>query len=35
MHEGPDIVLILDGNSEHVTHARGKMGLIGEKKSDL
>ena len=26
------MVLILDGNSEHVTHAWRKMGLLGEKK---
>ena len=24
-------VLILDGNSEHVAHARRKIGLLGEK----
>ena len=28
-------ILILDGYSEHVAHERRKMGLFGEKKSDL
>ena len=31
----PDMVLILDGHSEHVAHACKKMGLLGEKISDL
>ena len=26
------MVLILDGNSEHVAHAKRKIGLFGEKK---
>ena len=29
------MVLILDGNSEHVAHASRKLGLFGEKKCDL
>ena len=29
------MVLILDGNSEHVAHAWTRLGLYGEKKSDL
>ena len=29
------MVLILDGNSERVGHALRKIGLFGEKKSDL
>ena len=28
-------VIILDGNSEHVTPARRRIGLFGEKKSDM
>ena len=27
--------MVLDGNSEHVPHAWKKMGLFGEKNSDL
>ena len=29
------MVLILDGNSEHVKHAWKKIGLSGEKKSEF
>ena len=29
------MVLILDGNSDHIAHARRKIGLFGFKKFDL
>ena len=29
------MVHILDGNSEHVAHARRKKGLLGEKKNPI
>ena len=31
----PLMVLLLDGNSEHVAHASMIIGLFGEKKSDF
>ena len=35
VNTGQTMVNILDGYSDHVAHAWRKMGLFGEKKSDL